>query len=121
MLLASVINLMLEEQDAAMTAALESYKSGHEGIAKRWRGDAEESATMIINAALNAGREATAKTMNEGANKVVAVIHEELFSAMLHQKAELDAATGAIKRHAFFMLLSAGAILGAAVMILLLH
>ena len=117
MLHATVLNNMLDDLDASMKAALEVYKSGHEGIALRWRADAEASAAKILDAALEAGREAAAKIMDEGAGKVVSVIHEELTSAILHQKAELDAATSAIKRYSFYMLFTAGAMLGAAILV----
>jgi hypothetical protein len=120
MMYVPILNNMLDDLNASMTAALDGYKSAHEGIARRWRGDAEASAAKILNAALDAGREAAAATMNEGAHKVVAVIHEELVAAMRHQKAELGAATGEIKRYSFFMLLVSGAILGGAVLIMLL-
>lgn len=60
--------------------------------------DAEGSAAKIFDAALDAGREVTAKTMNEGANKAVAVIHEELVAAILHQRVELDAIAAEMKR-----------------------
>lgn len=120
MMYVPILNNMLDDLNASMTAALDGYKSAHEGIAKRWRGDAEAAAARILNAALDAGRKAASVTMNEGADKVVAVIHEELVAAMLHQKAELAAATMEIKRHSFFMLLASGAILGGAVLLLLL-
>lgn len=115
MLLATTINIMLDDLDASMKAALEACKSGHEDVARRWRSDAETSAAKVLDAALDAGREAAAATMNEGANKVVAVIHEELASAILHQKIELEASVLAIRRHSFFMLFASGAMLAAAV------
>lgn len=117
MLYATVMNNMLDDLGASMTTALDGYKSAHEGIAKRWRGDAEVSAAKVLNAALDAGREAAAKVMDEGARKVVEVIHEELVTSILQQKAELDAATSEIRRYSFFMLFASGAMLAAAILV----
>ena len=117
MLLATTINLMLDDLNASLAAALDKYQSGNDDIARRWRLDAEAGAAKILDAALNAGREATAKTMNEGAVKVTALIHEELVSAILHQRKELDAVVAGMRRHSFLMLGAYGALLVGAVIV----
>lgn len=111
MLLASTINLMLEDLEASLAAALAKYQSAHNEIARSWRHDAEASAETILNAALDAGREATAKTMNEGAHKVTVLIREELFSAIQQQKTVLNEVTAEIRRWSMRMLFASGAIL----------
>lgn len=118
MLFAGTVNIMLEDLSAALAAALDKYQNEHEGIARRWRHDAEASAAKILNAALDAGREATANALNEGAAKVLAVVREESLAALLQQRMELDAAMAGIRRHTSFMLLASGAVLVAAIMAL---
>lgn len=75
MLLASTINLMFDDLGSSLAAVLDKYQKEHNEIARRWRNDAEICAARLLNAALNAGREATANTMNEGAKKVMDVVH----------------------------------------------
>lgn len=48
MLFATTVNIMLDDLDASMKAALEAYKSGHEDIARRWRGDAEADRKSVV-------------------------------------------------------------------------
>ena len=117
MLLATTINLMLDDLDVSLAAALDKYQKEHNEIARRWRLDAEGSAAKILDAALEAGREATAKTMNEGAAKAVEVIQEELVAAILHQRVELDAVAEEMKRHGYLMLGASGILLAVAVFI----
>ncbi len=120
MLFASTLNLMLNELDASLAAVLEKYRNDHNKIARSWRYDAEDSAARILNAALDAGREATAKTMNEGANKVTALIHEELSSAIRQQKTALDGAAAEIRRCSVLMLFASGAVVVSSILSLIL-
>jgi replicative DNA helicase len=120
MVLAAIINTMLDDLTASLAAALDKYQSGNNDIARRWRLDAEAGAAKVLNAALDAGREATAKTMNEGAAKVMAMIQEELVSAVQHQRRELDEVVAGMRRHSFLMLGAYGAMLVGAVIVSLL-
>jgi ribosomal protein RSM22 (predicted rRNA methylase) len=120
MVLATIINTMLDDLTASLAAALDKYQSGNNDIARRWRLDAEAGAAKVLNAALDAGREATAKTMSEGANKVTALIQAELVTAVLHQRRELDMVVAGMRRHSFLMLGAYGAMLIGAVIVSLL-
>ena len=113
---AGVVNLMLEDLEKSMTELVQTCRVGNEELAKRWRNDAEAIAARILNAALDAGREAASKVISEGADKAVAVIHDELLSTVQRQKVELDAAATEIRRWSFFMLCSSGAVLASAVL-----
>ncbi len=108
---ARVLNLMLEDLEKSVKEVLTTCRVGNEELAKRWRGDAEAVAARILNAALDAGREAASKIISEGADKAVAVIHEELLSTMLRQKADLEDAATEIRRWSFCMLLASGVFL----------
>jgi hypothetical protein len=117
MILAVIINNMLDDLTASLAATLDKYQSGNNDIARRWRLDAEAGAAKILNAALDAGREATAKTMSEGAEKVMAMIQAELVSTVLHQRRELDMVVAGMRRHSFLMFGAYGVMLIGAVIV----
>jgi hypothetical protein len=114
---AGVLNLMLEELETSMKDVVQACRVGNEELAKRWRGDAEAAAVRMLNAALDAGREAASRVISEGADKVVAVVHGEFLSTMLRQKADLEDCAAAIRRLSVFMLLASGVVLASAVLV----
>lgn len=120
LLFASTVNLMLEELNASLAAALDKYQNDHEHIARRWKYDAEVSAAKVLNAALDAGREAAAKTMAEGADKVTKLIAGEMLAAQAQQRMEMSAVVEDIRRHTLHMLMASSAVLGVAVLLLIL-
>jgi hypothetical protein len=113
---AGVINLMLEDLEKSMLEVVQGCRVGNEELSKRWRGDAEAAAVRMLNAALDAGREAASQIISEGADKTIAVVHGEFLSAMLRQKSDLEDCAATIRRWSFFMLLASGAVLASAVL-----
>lgn len=93
MVLVTILNKIAVDWQGSLDAALEAHKIAHEEIAHRWRKDAAKQAEKVINAALVASREAMAKGMNEGTEKVLELVRKDqrdaFQNAMNEQKADL--------------------------------
>ncbi len=100
-----------------MDEALQHHLSEHESMADRWRKNTPAQVNKVIDAALTAGKDVMAKSMSEGAEKVMTIVrereqhllHEIMNGALEKQKAELAAATETMaetfKRHYLRMLI----------------
>jgi hypothetical protein len=113
MVLATVMNRLSEDWLRTLDAALEKHRDEHEELARRWRKSATVQAEKILNAALDASREALAKGMNEGAEKVTGLVRGQvedvLHAALVEQKAELALAAEKFRLYARSMLWGCGA------------
>ena len=109
MVVVTVMNRVVDDQIAALTAALEGHRDECDKIALGWRQDANDRSNQILNAALDAGRKVMAKGMTEGGSKIIGMVREEtknVLSAMAAQSAGLDKAVREYKRFMFWMLLA---------------
>ncbi len=109
MVVVTVMNRVVDDQIAALTAALDGHRAECQDIALAWRKDATDRANQILNAALDSGRAAMAKGMAEGAAKVVALVREEtgnVLNAVASQSAVMEKAVGRHKRFMVWMLLA---------------
>lgn len=120
MVLVTIMNRIALDWQDCLNAALEGYKNEHETLANRWRKEATKRAEIVLNAALAAGREAMAKGMSEGAEKVLLLLQkearEDMRLALMEQKAELRRAMGDFKRYASYMLVGCAAVVSAVVL-----
>lgn len=115
LILATIMNHVVDDQTASMRLALEEFRTKNEETAYQWRHDAKETANRILNAAINAGREAMVKNMSEGAREVVAMVDREVVQALQVQKAEFDRQVRQIKTYMHWLLATTGlALIGAA-------
>ena len=118
--LAVVMNRVIEDHSAAVMATLDQYREEHEALAHQWRQDAKSTANTILNAAVSAGRDSMAKTMGEGAEKVVALVTESTERAVAEQTAACAETIREMKRLAAWMLAASGAaIVGAMLLVAL--
>lgn len=124
MVLVTIMNRIALDWQDCLNAALEGYKNEHEMLAARWRKDATKRAEIVLNAALAAGREAMAKGMSEGAEKVMLLLQkearEDIRLALMEQKAELRKATGDFKRYVTYILIGCAAAVSSVVVVAML-
>ena len=109
MVVVTVMNRIVEDQIKALTAGHEQHRVISQEVALAWRKDAAERANQILNAALDAGRQAMAKGMNEGGAKVMALVRDEtgtMLAEMAAQAASMGQAATAYKRFTFWMLIA---------------
>ncbi len=100
MALITIMTVIGEAWQVSMDEALKHHLSEHEVMAARWRKNTPAQVNKVIEAALSAGKEVMAKTMSEGAEKVMSIVrereqhllHEIMEGALEKQKAELVAA-----------------------------
>jgi hypothetical protein len=118
--LAVIMNNVVEDQSAAIMAALNTYREEHECLAHQWRQDAKSAANTILNAAVSAGRDSMAKTMSEGAEKVVALVTESIERVVAEQRAACAGTVREMKRLATWMLAASGAAMVLAVLLVAL-
>lgn len=115
MVLVTILNQIVEDWQRSMDGALEKYRNEHEEMAHRWRTNAAAQSEKVLNVALNAGREAMAKGMNEGSEKVLKLVrgHVEdvLRDALAEQKAELQKATDEFKAYVKLLAKGSGVVL----------
>jgi pyruvate-formate lyase len=116
MALITIMAKIAEDWQATMDASLEDHLTKHEEMAARWRKNTPAQVNKVLDAAIAAGKETMAKSMSEGAEKVMAIVrereqrllHEIMEGALQKQKAELAAAAEAMaetfKRHYLWML-----------------
>ena len=112
MALITIMTRIAEDWQATMDAALENHLVEHENMADRWRKNTPAQVNKVIDASLTAGKEAMAKGMNEGAEKVMAILrkHEEsvlkeiMGAALIRQKAELESAAAKFRRYYLWMI-----------------
>lgn len=122
MALVTIMNRIAVDWQGCLNAALEGHKNEYEGIADRWRKDATARAEKILNAALGASKDAMAKGMSEGAEKVTELVRQEtrevLRVALVEQEAGLKKATDEFKRYVFYMLVGSAAVVVSFVLLL---
>ena len=82
MALVTIMNRIALDWQSSLDRSLEAQQEAHEELAHRWRAGATKRAEKILNAALEAGREAMAKGMTEGAEKVLELMQERSQTAM---------------------------------------
>lgn len=115
MVLATVMNRIAENWQQTLDAALAKHSTAHEELAARWRKTATAQAEKVLNAALNASREAMTKSLNEGTEKVLELVrgHVEdvLRDALAAQKADLASATEKFRLYTRSMLWGCGAVM----------
>ena len=105
MALITIMTVIGEAWQATMDESLQHHLSEHESMANRWRKNTPAQVNKVIDAALTAGKDVMAKTMSEGAEKVMKIVrereqhllHEIMSGALEKQKAELAAATEKFK------------------------
>ena len=105
MALITIMTKIAEGWQATMDESLQHHLSEHESMAARWRKNTPTQVNKVLDAALTAGKEVMAKSMSEGAEKVMGIVrereqhllHEIMEGALLKQKAELAAATAKFK------------------------
>lgn len=121
MVLVTILNHIAEDWKRGIDAALEAHKNEYEAIAHRWRKDAAKQAEKIINAALAASREAMAKSMNEGAAKVLELVRKDqqdaFRNAMNEQQADLARTVEEFRQYAKTVTTAIGIGLAGAVLI----
>ena len=117
MLLVTIVNQLTEDQQAGVAAALEKYRDVHEGLAHKWRQDAAATANKILNTALDAGRAAMAKGMNEGAAQVVAMVADATKTALAEQQAAILEMVMEMKRFTIWVMAATGVALAGAVLL----
>ena len=108
MALITVMTQIAYDWQRLMDGALENHKNEHEMLANRWRREATKRAEVIVNASLAAGREAMAKGMREGAEKVLELVRQDtrqdLRAALAEHQAGMQKATDEFKRYVVYML-----------------
>lgn len=117
MVVVTVMNRIVDDQIKALTAAHEQHRVISQEVALAWRKDAADCANKILNAALDAGRQAMAKGMNEGGAKVIALVREEtgaMLAEMATQSAGVERSVAAHRRYTLWMLLANSTVLIAA-------
>lgn len=92
--LVTVVNRLTEDQVKGIETVLEHQRGLLEEMSATWREDAVKHANTVLNAALHSGREAIAKGMSEGGEKVMALLHEEHGKMISEMQ---DATVGAIR------------------------
>ena len=122
MALITIMTKIAEAWQAAMDESLQHHLSEHESMANRWRKNTPAQVNKVIDAALTAGKDVMAKSMSEGAEKVIGIVrereqhllHEIMSGALEKQKAELAVATEKFKddfkRYYLWMLAGNGAV-----------
>lgn len=73
---------LLKDAVKAQQALLDNYKEELESIAFRWGEDAKAKAERILNAALDASREAMSQTMQECAKSMTDMVKVEVDAAL---------------------------------------
>ena len=114
MVVVTVMNQIVDDQIAALTAAHEQHRTISQEVALAWRTDAAKHANLILNAALDASRKAMAKGMNEGGSKIIAIIREEterMLAAMTAHAAGMARSVEMYRRFTHWMLIAHGAVL----------
>ena len=120
MVVVTVMNRIVEDQIKALTGAHEQHRVISQEVALGWRKDATDRAYQILNAALDASRQALAKGMNEGGAKVLAVVREEtesMLAEMAAQTGRMGRAVAAYRRFTVWMLAANCAVMVAALVI----
>lgn len=120
MVVVTVMNRIVDDQIAALTAAHEQHQTISQEVALAWRKDATGRSNQILNAALDASRKAMAKGMNEGGGKIVEIIREEterMLAEMAAHAAGMDRSATAYRKFTFWMLIANCAVMVAALAI----
>ena len=116
MALITIMTVIGEAWQATMDESLQHHLSEHEIMADRWRKNTPAQVNKVIDAALTAGKGVMAKSMSEGAEKVMTIVrereqhllHEIMSGALEKQRVELAAVTEAMaetfKQHYLRML-----------------
>ena len=120
LLLAIVMNRVIEDQTTNIMAMLDKYREEHAQLAHQWREDAKDSANLILNNALAAARDSMAQAMGEGAAKVTTLLSDTSDRAVAEQKFAGEATIREMKRLTTFMLAATGGSLVAAVLLAIL-
>ncbi|WP_017170474.1 hypothetical protein [Xanthomonas phaseoli] len=94
LILQTINNRLLLDNQRAQEALLEQYKEELEGIATRWGNDAKAKAERILNAAMAASKEAMAKTLQDGAVAAAAVVRKEVDDALAGVRRQVQVARG---------------------------
>lgn len=108
MVLATVMNRLAEDWQRTLDEALEKHRNENEELTHRWRKSATAQAEKVLNVALSASKEAMAKGMNEGTEKVFQVVHRQMGDvmrdALAEQKAALALATERFRLYSRLMI-----------------
>lgn len=104
MVLVTIMNRIVEDAQTSLAAALEDSRTISEETALGWREDANKRANEILNAALNAGREAIGKGMSEGAAKVVVMIRNASAAMLEEQKAAMQKSMMDMKKWIYMLM-----------------
>ncbi len=104
MVLVTIMNRILEDAQKSMNAALEDSRTINDEAALNWREDANKRANQILNAALNAGREAIGKGMSEGAEKVVVMVQEASAAMLAEQKSAMQQSMSDMKKWVYMLI-----------------
>ena len=123
MVVVTVMNRIVDDQIKALTAAHDQHRTISQEVALAWRTDATERAKQILNAALDASRQAMAKGMNEGGAKVMALVRdavENMLAEMATQTAGMGRAVAAYRRFTLWMLAANSAVMVVALAIAIL-
>lgn len=78
LILHTVNKQLIADTSIAQKAMLDAFKAELEGIAQRWEADAKEKAEKILNAALNASKDAMKVAAQSNADVVKTAVQKEL-------------------------------------------
>lgn len=110
--LITIMNRIAHDWQDLLNAALEKHKDEYETAAHRWRKDATKRSEAILNVALNASREAMAKGMNEGSEKVLELVRQETWDtlrvALGEQREGMERAVDEFKKYVQYLMVGSG-------------
>ena len=82
LILQTINNRLMQDSEKAQQAMLDQYKEELEALALRWGVDAKDKAERILNASLQAGKDAMGQIMQESAKATAVAIRSEIESAL---------------------------------------
>lgn len=92
LILQTINNRLMQDSEKAQQAMLDQYKEELEALALRWGVDAKDKAERILNASLQAGKDAMGQIMQESAKAISIAMRSEIESALIPVTNNLRAA-----------------------------
>jgi CHASE3 domain sensor protein len=78
LILQTINNRLMQDSEKAQQAMLDHYKEEMEGTAMRWGNDAKDKAERILNASLQAGKDAMGEIIQGSAKATASAMRKEL-------------------------------------------
>ena len=91
LILQTINNRLMQDSEKAQQAMLDHYKEEMEGTAMRWGNDAKDKAERILNASLQAGKDAMGEIIQGSAKATASEMRKELDESMKTVANSLDA------------------------------